>query len=128
MPRKPRLARDGPSRRAPETPKNRGYFSRSEKPDVGARLFGSFWEGGYPAFAKRDSPEGAKHEAHAHAEAAQKYPSRSSRPVTPKSRLAPSLPADRGHGPLLQGTLHLAQYSEGTTPSSRRNISLKLPG
>ncbi len=43
MPRKPRLAMDGPSRRAPETPRNRGYFSRSEKPDVGARPFGSFW-------------------------------------------------------------------------------------
>ncbi|PJI48915.1 MAG: hypothetical protein CTR55_05985 [Pseudomonas sp.] len=43
MPRKPRLARDGPSRRPSEIPKNRGYFSRSEKPDVGARPFGSFW-------------------------------------------------------------------------------------
>ncbi len=32
----------------------------------GARLFGSFWEGGYPTFAKRDSPEGAKQEADAH--------------------------------------------------------------
>jgi hypothetical protein len=40
-------------------------------PYVGARPFGPFWEGGYPTFAKRDSPEGAKQETTQHAEAAQ---------------------------------------------------------
>jgi hypothetical protein len=39
----------------------------------GARPFGSFWEGGYPTFAKRDSPEGAKYKPGAHAEAMQNY-------------------------------------------------------
>jgi hypothetical protein len=68
-----RTLRSAPFRR----PKSRGHFSRSEKPDGGARLFGSFWEGGYPTFDKRDSPEGAKHRVRAHAEAAQNTQSKS---------------------------------------------------
>jgi len=32
-------AADGPSRRPPETPRNRGYFSRSEKPDGRGETF-----------------------------------------------------------------------------------------
>jgi hypothetical protein len=50
---------------------NEGIFRLSEKPDGGARLFGSFCEGGYPTFDKRNSPEGAKQNLSAHAEAAQ---------------------------------------------------------
>src|SRR5690606_32657690 len=43
MPREPRWARDGPSRRASGTAMERTNPERSAGPDVGARPFGSFW-------------------------------------------------------------------------------------
>jgi hypothetical protein len=46
-------ARDGPSTRAPGTPKNRGYFSRSGKPDGRGEPFGYF-----SAFGKVTRPRG----------------------------------------------------------------------
>ncbi|MBB4862596.1 hypothetical protein HNP46_001440 [Pseudomonas nitritireducens] len=46
-------ARDGPSTRAPGTPRNRGYFSRSEKPDGRGKPFGYFL-----AFEKVTRPRG----------------------------------------------------------------------
>ena len=50
---------------------NEGIFREAKNRMSGARPFGSFWEGGYPTFAKRDSPEGAKHGINAHTEATQ---------------------------------------------------------
>ncbi|MBB4864591.1 hypothetical protein HNP46_003462 [Pseudomonas nitritireducens] len=58
MPRKPRLAMDGPWRRPPETPRNRGYFSRSEKPDGRGKPFGYFL-----AFEKVTRPRGRNTES-----------------------------------------------------------------
>ena len=66
MPRELRWARDGPSQRAPETPLQRGNFSPKRKtgcPGQDLWLLCVVWQS--------DSPEGAKQEASAHAEAAQ---------------------------------------------------------
>jgi hypothetical protein len=43
----------------------------------GESLLGYFFGGGLPTFGRSDSPEGAKHEAYAQTEAAQKLPARS---------------------------------------------------
>jgi hypothetical protein len=54
------------------------------------------------AFGRSNSPEGAKHEARAHIEAALKHPSQRSTTQTMERGQASALPTDRGHGPLLQ--------------------------
>ena len=96
MPREPRWARDGPSRRAPETSLERGNFSPRRKTGWRGKTFGYF--GSFQS----DSPEEAKHRVHAYAEATLKYPGQRSRSAKPERKKAPALPADRGRGPLLQ--------------------------
>ncbi|WP_313466487.1 hypothetical protein, partial [Pseudomonas nitroreducens] len=62
-------ARDGPSWRAPETSVQRGYFS----PQAKNRMEGQDLLVPFGAFAKRDSPEGAKQNLAAHTEATLKH-------------------------------------------------------
>ena len=75
-----------------------GTFREAKSRMAGASFLVTFW--GRPSVVwKGNSPEGAKHGVHAQAAAAQKHRIRSRRPVTPKPKQVPALPADRGHGP-----------------------------
>ncbi len=69
------------------------------------------------------SPEGAKLEASAHAEAAQKFRDQRSKPAPPAQQEAPALPADRGHGPLL----HEPQPTCRSVPCTRWRTQSAVP-